>query len=201
MSKVKIFPIFVFLGFAQGVVLGQATIRVQVFDPFGRPIPDAYVRLLGRDGAPDLAPSPGGLTFSGVPFGTYNLLAIAGSMSAQRGISVNVKDLVVRLGLSFPAGERTVPAGDLAISGDLNASDLDADGDWWVRADGIYLPVRREALVSHGAFLIGGLEMGAYLVEVFRGAELRHIEVVEIDPKEPRKRLKIIVLRMNGPSR
>jgi hypothetical protein len=52
--------------------------------------------------------------------------------------------------------------------------------------------VSREAPISReGRFAIGGLEMGAYLVEVFDGSKLRHTETVEIDLKQPNTRLRI----------
>lgn len=53
---------------------------------------------------------------------------------------------------------------------------------WWVRVDGVFLNTRREARIQKdGSFEAGGLDMGAYLISVFEGGRLRHVQRVEID--------------------
>ena len=40
---------------------------------------------------------------------------------------------------------------------------------------------------------MGGLEMGGYLLEVFEGAKLRHVETVELDIKQPNTHVRISI--------
>jgi hypothetical protein len=50
----------------------------------------------------------------------------------------------------------------------------------------VVLPVIREApVLREGRSTVGGLEMGAYLMEVFEGAKLRRVTTVEMDPRTP----------------
>ena len=111
---------------------------------------------------------------------------------AERAVTVNTKDVWVRIGLRFPAGNRRTPPGDLVVSGDILP--VPPDGEWWVRVEGVFLNEDRESPISReGKFWIGGLDMGSYLVEVFNGARLRHAETIEIDTKQPNSHLAIFI--------
>lgn len=173
--------------------LPRATVHIMAFDPFGSSIFAAQVHLFSRDRKQDLAPPGHPTEISGVPYGYYILSAWdTGGGLAEREVTVNTKEVWVRIGLSFPAGDRASPPGDLLITGDIHPPPGDAT--WWARAEGVFLNVSREAPVSRaGRFTIGGLEMGTYLVEVFDGSKLRHAETVEIDNKEPERHLRISI--------
>ena len=174
--------------------LPQANVHVVLCDLFGGRIREAQIaqiHLLSRDRRRDLVPHAKATVITGVPYGYYTVSAWdTGGGIAEREITVNTKEVWVRVGLSFPAGQRVGPPGDLTITGEVLPQP--AKGDWWVRAEGVVLNVSREAPISReGRFAIGGLEMGAYLVEVFDGSKLRHTETVEIDLKQPNTRLRI----------
>lgn len=176
--------------------LPQATVHVDAFNAFGRRIrdEDLHIHLFTTDRKRDLAQQIKGLAISNVPYGEYVLdVWDRGGGIAVREIAVNVKEIWIRIGLSFPAGNRTAPAGDLTITGDINPAPPDR-ADWWVRVEGVFLHASREApILPRGMFSIDGLEMGTYLVEVFEGSKLRHVETVEIDPNKPVTQLKIAI--------
>ena len=95
------------------------------------------------------------------------------------------------MGWLFAAGERAWPAGDLTISGDIKPPPGRSQ-EWWVRVEGVFLHEIREAPVEgSGHFSVPGLWIGEYLLEVFEGSRLRHVETVEIDTKEPNTVLRI----------
>jgi hypothetical protein len=59
-----------------------------------------------------------------------------------------------------------------------------------VRVEGVFLNTTCESPIANdGNFSVGGLEMGTYLVEVFQGQKLRHVQTVEIDAKQASTRL------------
>jgi hypothetical protein len=74
-----------------------------------------------------------------VPFGHYDLLVADRSGGiAERPVTVNDKtvndkDVLVRLGLHFPAGDRFGPPGALVIRGDIGAGK--AHNGWWARVE------------------------------------------------------------------
>lgn len=151
----------------------------------------AQIHLRSRDGKRDLTARDSFI--DGVPYGFYTLSAWdAGGGIGEREIAVNAKEVWVRIGLAFPAGDRTWPGGDLSITGDIRPAPKGAD--WWVRVEGVFLNARRESPISQkGEFSMGGLEMGSYLLEVFEGAKLRHVETVEIDIKQPNTHVRISI--------
>ena len=181
---------------ADEISLPRATVHVVLCDQFGGRIREAQItqiQLRSRDRKRDLMPQAKATVITEVPYGYYTVSAWdTGGGIAEREITVNAKEVWVRVGLSFPAGEHAWPPGGLTITGEV--SPPPANGDWWAKAEGVVLNVSREADVSRdGRFTIGGLEMGVYLVEVFDGAKLRHVETVEIDFKQQNTRLRISV--------
>ncbi len=179
------------LASAEGVP--TATLHLQVFGPFGEKILNPVLHLYTVDRKQDLAGAQqSSTTIVGVPYGRYVLLAYSGSEVGEREVTVNTKEAWVRLGLAFPAGERAWPPGDLTVSGDIKPPPGSSQKDWWVRVEGVYLHESREArFEGNGHFSVPGLSIGEYLVEVFEGSRLRHVETVEIDTKEPNTRLRI----------
>jgi len=177
----------------RGDRLPVATVHVDVFGPFGEKIPNPEVRLFTSDHKRELAKGEQRLTIPEVPYGMYILRATSGALFGERELKVNTKETWVRIGLSFPGGERAVPLGDLIISGEISPPPPTAK-NWWVRVEGVFLHTSREAaLPGSGRFSVGGLEMGAYLVEVFEGSVLHHVETVEIDPKKLETHLTISI--------
>jgi hypothetical protein len=177
-----------------GSPLPTAKVHVQVFTCFGDKIPEKEItmfRLSSRDAKRDFDRPGRSLVFHDVPYGSYDLLVVdRGGGVARRDVVVNTAEAWVRIGLHFPAGDRSTPPGDLVIEGEVRPPR--SGGDWWARAEGLFLAERRESPVSAGGrFSIGGLEMGTYLVEIFEGTKLRHVETVEIDLKQPRTHLVI----------
>jgi hypothetical protein len=177
-----------------GTGLPMATVHVEAFGPFGSKIPTSQLQfhLFATDRKGDFARADEGPILAGVPYGRYKLSASdSGGGFAERELVVNTKDVWIRIGLSFPSGERLWPGGDLTISGDIKPK-LPISGDWWVRIEGVYLNASREGpVLPSGKFSIGGLEMGTYIVEVFEGSKLRHTETVDIDIKEPNTHLTV----------
>jgi hypothetical protein len=173
--------------------LPRATVHVTVFNCFGARIQAPEIRLSSRDGKRDFTPLKHDSVIAGVPYGYYVILASDnGGGLAKRELTVNTEEVWVRVGLSFPAGDRLWPAGDLSITGDIRP--VPKGEKWWVKVEGVFLHVSREGPVLRtGGFSIGGLEMGTYLVEVFDGSKLRHAETVEIDTKQPKTHLRISI--------
>jgi hypothetical protein len=178
-------------GQVDGGALNRATVHIMAFDPFGSRIGQVRVHLLSVDRKSDLAQPGHPEVVYGVPYGYYIVSATdTGGGIAEREITVNTQEVWVRIGLSFPSGDRASPPGNLSITGYIQPAPRGAN--WWARVEGVFLNVRREAPVLGGGwFRIEGLEMGTYLVEVFDGSKLRHTETVEIDPREPERQLKI----------
>lgn len=176
---------------ADEAALPRATVHFALFDPFGGKIQAAQIHLYSRDRKRDLVPPPNATVIVGVPYGYYTVSAWdPGGSIAEREIAVNTKEVWVRVALSFPAGDRAWPPGDLTITGEVLPPPT--SGDWWARAEGVVLNVSKEAPISReGRFTIGGLEMGAYLLEVFDGFKLRHTQTVEVDIRQPNSRLRI----------
>ncbi len=175
----------------------MATVHVEVFGPFGGMVRTTKVRLLTADRKRDLADQRTGNTISGVPYGQYMLVVSdTGGAASEQQLVVNAKEVWVRVGLPFPAGDRAWPGGDLAISGEISPAPTNQN-EWWVRIEGVFLNLRRESPIGGtGHFSISGLEMGAYLVQVFEGAKLRQVETIEIDTNIPSTHLKI---SLSGP--
>jgi hypothetical protein len=179
--------------------LPRATVHVSVFGPFGSKIKTAEVHLHSLDGKTELRASQD-LVIRDVPYGEYTLTGRdEGGSGGKREIVVNARDIWLNVGLAFPTGDRLWPGGDLSISGQV--SPAPPGGDWWARAEGVFLHADKESPISSaGKFSLDGLEMGTYLVEVFEGAKLRHVETVEIDPKQPSTHLTISI-EPNGAGR
>jgi hypothetical protein len=170
----------------------KATIHVQVFGAFGEKVTNPVLHLYTIDRKQELEKAWQDSTIVGVPFGRYVLLAYAGSGVGEREVTVNTKEAWVRLGLAFPAGERAWPPGDLTISGDIKPPPGSSQKEWWVRVEGVFLHEIREAPIQgSGHFSVPGLWIGKYLVEVFEGSKLRHVEAVDMDTKEPNVNLMI----------
>ena len=171
----------------------NATVHVEVFGPFGERIARPEIHLLSSDRKRDLARQGQVSPIADVPYGSYVLLAWdAGGGMAEREIAVNTKDVWVRIGIHFPAGDVLWPAGALVIAGEVQP--IPSGGDWWARIEGVFVHVCKESPVSReGKFSVGGLQMGTYLVEVFEGSKLRHVEAVAIDPKKPETHLSISI--------
>ncbi len=182
-------------GQQDGAALPRSTIHVSLFGCFGEKVPPqtAQIHLFTADRKRDIAPPGHNLVITGVPFGTYVLAAWdSGGSFGEREVAVNAQEVWVRLGLSFPAGDTAWPAGGLSITGDVRP--VPSGGDWWVRAEGVFLDFTREApILLTGHFSLEGLKMGTYLVEVFDGSKLRHVETVEIDTRRPNTELQIAI--------
>jgi hypothetical protein len=176
----------------------RATVHLEALGPFGAMIPKAHVHLhlFSSDRKLDFGPGDDS-TISGVPYGEYIASAWDdGGGQTEREVVVNTKEVWIRIGLRFPAGDRLWPGGDLTIGGAIAPVPPADDGDWGVRVDGLFLHVSKEApVLRSGQFSVGGLEMGTYLVEVFEGSKLRHIETIEIDPNRPNTFLHISVTK------
>lgn len=171
--------------------LSRGTLHVEVFSCFGDPNRESDIQLsvdkqviakLARNGE-----------FKNLPYGRYVLNAWdAGGGFTTREVTVNAKDIWVRLGLSFPTGDRIGPPGDLSVSGEILPAPKTKR--WWVRVEGMFLHASQEAPLDHsGRFAIGGLEMGIYLVQVYQGSELRHVETIKIDPNHMVTQLSISI--------
>ncbi len=175
--------------------LPHAVVHFQVFDCFGARATEAHIHLRSPDRKEDVAPIGRSAVISGIPYGYYLVSASDnGSSSMEHEITVNTKEVWVRIGLSFPAGDRVWPGGGLSIIGDIQPTPKGPDK--WVRIAGTFLHLSREAPISNaGHFEIGGLEMGAYVVEVFEGPKLVHAESIEIDNNEPVRHLHISLPR------
>ena len=109
-----------------GIVIPRATVHVQVFGSFGDEIPVKdlnLIRFLSRDNKRDFERHGRDLVITDAPFGYYDLLVAdrSGGM-AERPVTVNDKDVWVRIGLHFPAGDRLGPPGVLVIRGDIGAA-------------------------------------------------------------------------------
>lgn len=172
--------------------LPRATIRISAFGAFGSNTTDPRVYLYTLDGKQNLAKNPKALTIKNVPYGSYLLVvSSSGGGVGRRLVSVNAPDLWLRVGVPMPLGETLWPGGNLAVVGEIKPAPRKAK-NWWVRVAGVFLNSCREAPVQKdGTYRVAGLEMGRYLVEVFEGAELRHVQSIEIDPKTPVTRLTI----------
>jgi hypothetical protein len=80
----------------------------------------------------------------------------------------------------------------MSVTGEISGSAAKVDPGLWVRVDGAFLNIRREAPVGPtGHFSVGGLEMGTYLVEVLQGSQLRYVKTVDLDPNKPNAQLTI----------
>jgi hypothetical protein len=103
--------------------LPQANVHVVLCDLFGGRIREAQIaqiHLLSRDRRRDLVPRAKATVITGVPYGYYTVSAWdTGGGIAEREITVNTKEVWVRVGLSFPAGQRVGPPGDLTITGEV----------------------------------------------------------------------------------
>src|SRR5581483_5871198 len=173
-------------------MLPRAAVHVDVFDPFGGAVRNATVHLYTPDRKRDVASPAGGSTLTDVPYGQYLLVVSdSGGGIAEREVTVNADEIWVRIGLAFPAGDQAWPGGGLTISGDIKPTPANLK-EWWVRVEGVFLHEMRESPIQRPArFSISGLGMGAYLIEVFEGSKLRHVETIEIDTKEPNTHLTI----------
>lgn len=188
---IPLFGLMAVLRLASAEDVPMATLHVQVFGAFGEKVTNPVLHLYTLDRKQELGRVRQGNAIVGVPYGRYVLLAYAGSGVGEREVTVNTKEAWVRLGLAFPAGERAWPVGDLTVSGDIKPPPGRSQ-EWWVRVEGVFLHEIREAPIQgSGHFSVPGLWIGEYLVEVFEGSRLRHVETVEIDTKEPNTRLRI----------
>jgi len=171
--------------------LPRATVHVEVVGAFGSEITNAEIRLRSGDKTLDLTAK--GSTFHNVPYGSYTLVVWDhGGGGAKRELAVNVKELWVRVGLIMPTGDRLWPGGDLSVSGAIQP--VPKGKHWWIRAEGVFLHASRESPIDgRGQFSISGLEMGTYLIEVFDGSRLRHVQTIEIDTRVPDTRLNISI--------
>jgi len=176
---------------AQTANLPTATVHIEVFGPFGERIPTgkARIHLVSHEPKLDLAPTHG--VIRSVPYGSYVVSASdAGGSFGERELTVNTAEVWVRLGLLIVFGDSLGPSGFLSITGDIRPAPKSES--WWVRVEGVFLHVSKDAPVSRtGRFSIGGLNMGAYLVEVFEGAKLRRVVTTEIDLRQPDTHLSI----------
>jgi len=169
----------------------RGKIHVKVFGPFGGEIKDFKLHLFSRSPERELTPLEHRTVIPDIPFGIYTLRVSGGGGGyVEQEVTVNLKDVWVRIGLPFPSGDRLGPSGNLEIAGTIRPAPTGKD--WWVRVEGVFLHVSRTSQVSGaGAFSVDGLDMGTYLVEVFESAKLRYIHTVEIDTN---KRLTKLVI-------
>jgi hypothetical protein len=155
-------------------------IRVTVTDSFGNNVKDYRLDLLSKTRQVVRA---GIDSLNDVPFGEYILSVHIGCCSAERFITVNDKQLFVRLGVPVRFGDSDQPGGDLVVTGAIRPMSS-ISGDLWVRVRGIFLNVAREAAVdSFGMFNLGGLDMGTYALEVFQGSTMLYVRTFELDPR------------------
>lgn len=180
--------------FAQhdGSSSSRATVRVALHGPFGERVGKAEVHLWTLDRKTDLAADSGSLVIKRVPYDIYILRAFSPSGAfAERQVIVNVPEMLVRLGLPVRLGDSVVPGGWLKVSGIIRPAPKNPE-DWWVKVHGVFLDFSRECpLDKTGRFLVAGLDMGAYLVEVLEGPKLRYVRAIKIDPKTPETVLSI----------
>ena len=124
-------------------------------------------------------------SFSNVPYGHYVIQVIGwGSARPQRRhITLNAPEVFVMIGVPFRYGTEVGIGGDrLIVKGRVAGARGSHGSRLWVRLHGVFMHFSREALVDEaGKFEIDGLDMGAYVVEVFDGPKLLHAETLEID--------------------
>jgi hypothetical protein len=173
--------------------LPKATVHITVTDCFGHRDSGVQIRLRSREGNRQIVKHGNPVEIARLPYGYYTVLVTDdGGGMGERELAVNTGEIWVYLGASFPAGLRATPPGGMSILGEVSGASF--DHDWWVRAEGVFLHASREAPISHGGrFTISGLEMGAYVVEVFNGSKLRHAETVELNFEHPERQLQISV--------
>jgi hypothetical protein len=176
------------------ITLPRSNIHVYPVSPFGHKIATGSVHLYTMDGKQDLARNVKGFDVSNVPYGSYFLVVTSsGGGIGQRLLTVNVKDLWVQIGIPMPRGDALWPGGDLAVRGKIVPEPKDLT-PWWVRLDGIFLQATRESpLQRGGAFSVEGLEMGFYLLKVFEGSKLRHVQSIDVDPMKPLVDLRVSI--------
>lgn len=166
----------------QRVLLG--TISVEAFDPFGGKLEASSIHLYTTDRQKDLAGNRGTSTIRDVPYGRYLLVVTsAGGGVASREIVVNVPQSWIVIGVPMPVGTVEWPAGNLTVRGKVGSESV-AEGFWWARIAGTFTSMSKEArLRSNGTFEIGGLEMGAYVISIYRGSQVKYVKNIEIDTR------------------
>ena len=105
---------------SNGTQIPRATVHVETLGPFGSEIDSSKVQLR-------LVTKEGKLTMDGkgdklvdVPYGAYILSAWDnGGGYGEREITINTKELWLRMGLMFPFGDRLWPGGGLTVSGSI----------------------------------------------------------------------------------
>lgn len=192
----RIFRLITFLSVVVSFTSGyqghkqSANLAVMVVDPFGTPIKQYEVDLL--DVTRTLISSLHGTeTFHDVPFGEYYVVARIGCCRAERLIAVNTSNLFIRIAVPVRFGDTVLPGGDLNIEG-LVLPKSKLTKDMWVRIRGVFLDFSREQrLDSEGRYSIRGLDMGSYTCELFKGQTMVFSQRLDLDPKDPKVRVRI----------
>ncbi len=172
------------------VDLPRATLHLTILDPFGKVRHNEMsIHLISKDATRDFTPDRHG-SIVGVPYGTYTLNVGWGLVS--REVTVNCEQLWVRVGVPFVIGDHAWPPGGISIIGTIDPAPKTKD--WWARLEGVYLSDRREVPVAKGGrFAISGIDTGLYLLEVFEGGRLRHVQTMELELGRPEVEVKISV--------
>lgn len=164
----------------------HATIHISAFDPFGQEVKSPQIYLYEFQRNWQLVKKTHDRTVKEIPYGDYLVVVTSsGGGMGRRLVVVNVPELWVRIGVAMTVGLQLRPGGNLIIEGRLIPSPKDGK-DWWVRVQGVFLTESRESPVRNGKFLVAGLEMGAYVLQVFKGRELKHMQPIEIDLRRPK---------------
>ena len=155
-------------------------IRVSLTDPFGSELEHYTLELQSLAGRV-IAGGPDRKEFTDVPYDEYRLIARNRCCIGERRLILNVRDLWVRFGVPIRYGDAERPGGYLVIRGSLRGH---LDSTQWIRVTGLFLDFNREAKVGkNGKFSIGGLDMGAYLIEIFSSKRMIASRAIEIDIK------------------
>jgi hypothetical protein len=198
MCLCQILTLVFFASIARTQPLPSGRLHIKVFGPFGAPISNCSISVLGQDSKRvDMTQCPDA-TLVNLPYGRYLVRADAAGHRAERSVTINLPETWIRMGLVIVFGDRLWPGGSLAVKGTITPAPTNPE-NWWVRAEGVFLNESRESPVKKdGAYSVGGLEMGAYLVQVFEGASLRSVKMIELDGNRPVLDLPISIQRGEG---
>src|SRR6266702_4227570 len=86
--------------------LPRSTIHISAFGPFGHKLENPRIYLYTPDRQHDLAKDTKGSRIAEVPYGSYTLIVESGGGGVgQRLLTVNAKEMWVRIGVPMPTGD------------------------------------------------------------------------------------------------
>lgn len=175
--------------------LRHSIVEVSVVGPFGEKVSRFELQFLTDDKTSNLALNSMQTRFLAVPYGNYAVVVDIGCCRTERRVVVNTAHTWIQIGVPFRFGDSDVPGGWMKVSGRITPRPANP-GSWWAKVEGIFLDFRREVPVDKtGAFSVGGLDMGAYLLQLFDRGKLQSTRYVEVDPKEPEVKAEFFLQR------